>query len=316
MANPIVSVVLPVYQGMPFLREAVESVLAQEGVSFELILGDDGSTDGSRAYLESLRDPRVRFFPGRERRGLFPHLNQLLDRVRGTFTRFFCQDDVLESGCLQRDVDFFVAHPEVPICVSKFRLVDVQGKVTNGGALDDLPPILSSSLAIQHFFYHGCIAGNLSTVCVRTPALLEEGRFDESFRVSGDYDMWSRFARRFPVGVLREPLVRIRNHPKQLSRVSQSAVAFVLENARIREGLLPYLPPGVQKAARRFERRRHHVLDWHQALRCLLAGRFRDAWVIFSTLGLFGCVRAFFAWAGTFNNRLRPQAPWVVTENS
>lgn len=315
-SSPLTSVILPVYQGIAFVREAVESVLSQEEISFELVIGDDGSSDGSRAYLESLRDPRVRFFPGKGRRGLFPHLNHLIARSRGQLIRFFCQDDVMEPGCLKKEASFFDAHPEVSLAMAKFRLLDAQGRVSDVGNLNDLPEVLSRSLALQQFFYHGCIAGNLSTVGVRSTVLQSLGGFDETFLVSGDYALWARFAERSPVGVVRSPLVRIRTHPRQLSRARQSAVPFVLENARVRREILPHLPAQVQRAARRFERRRHHVLDWHQALRCLLAGRWRDACTILQSLGWVGGARAFMSWVWTLNNRRRPQAPWVLSEGA
>ncbi len=313
-SSPSTSVIFPVYQGITFLREAVESVLSQEAIPFELVIGDDGSTDGSRAYLESLRDPRVRFFPAKGRQGLFRHLNQLISRSRGQLVRFFCQDDVMEPGCLKTEWNFFESHPDVAISMTKYRTVDAQGTIGPVGELEDLPEVLSRSLAVQQLFYHGCIAGNLSTVCLRSSVLHSVGGFNEEFRVSGDYDLWARFAQVSPIGIVRRPLVRVRTHAKQLSRARQSAVPFVLENSLVRKNLLTHLPKQVQSAACKFERRRHHVLDWHLALRCLIAGRWQDAFTILQSMGLLGSSRAFLAWVWTMNNRRRPQAPWILSD--
>lgn len=299
---------------MPYLRETVESVLAQTLTRFELVIGDDGSSDGSRNYLESLRDPRVRFFPSKARAGLFPHLNRLLLRCRSPLLRFLCQDDVLEANCLERETAFFAAHPDVAMTIAKYRSIGNDGRVLSEGTLRDLPDELPPSLAVQHFFYHGCIAGNLSTVAVRAEALQKRGFFDESYRVSGDYELWARLAPHAPLGMIHEHLVRVRSHERQLSRARQSSVPFVVENARIRRTLLPQLPASVKAAARRFERRRHHVLDFHTALRCALSGRWRAAARIARELGPLGSLRASLHWGLTLNNRRRPQAPWLLPD--
>jgi glycosyltransferase involved in cell wall biosynthesis len=310
----LISVVMPVYQGGAYLRAAVESVLAQTAVPFELVIGDDGSTDGSRAYLESLRDPRVRFFPGKGRSGLFGHLNRLLPRCRGNLIHFLCQDDLLEPGALAAQQAFFESHPQVGMAYAKYTTIGVQGETLALGELNDLPDVLPPMLATQHFFYHGCIAANLSTVTVRAEVLKEVGPFDESYTVSGDYELWSRIGARYPVGVIQRRLLRIRSHAKQLSRAKHSAVPFVIENARIRAALLPRLPEQTRAAARRFERRRQNVLDFHLALRCALAGHWTEARQIRQQLGVWGSAHALAFWLWTLNNRRRPQAPWVLPE--
>jgi glycosyltransferase involved in cell wall biosynthesis len=305
---------MPVYQGGAYLRAAVESVLAQTGAPFELVIGDDASTDGSRAYLESLHDPRVRFFPGKGPTGLFPHLNRLLGRCRGNLIHFLCQDDILEPGAVASQVAFFNAHPSIGMAYAKYTSIGERGQTIALGELGDLPPELPPMLAVQQFFYHGCIAGNLSTVTVRASVLKQTGYFDESYLVSGDYELWSRIASQYPVGVIQQYLVRVRSHAKQLSRARHSAVPFVLENAQVRAALLPHLPEKTRAAARRFERRRQGVLDFHLALRCALAGRWREARVIWSALGGVGSAHAAGLWVWTLNNRRRPQAPWVLPE--
>lgn len=135
------------------------------------------------------------------------------------------------------------------------------------------------------------------------------------YRVAADYELWSRIASHHPIGINQRHLVRIRSHAKQLSRSRQSVVPFVMENAAIRKKILPHLPGSAREAALRFERKRHHVLDFHQALRCLISGRTTDAMTILRALGTKGTLQACAAWGYTLNNRLQPQAPWVLSES-
>lgn len=306
---------MPVYQGVAYLAEAVQSVLAQTHSHFELLIGDDGSTDGSRAYLATLTDARVRTFEFGKRVGLFKNLNRLLARASSPIVRVLCQDDVLEETCLEQELSFLAGHPEVGMVISKYREMGTRSQILSGALEKDLPDVLVPMLATQQFYYHGCIAGNLSTVSIRKQVLEDVGVFDESYKVSGDYDLWSRVSSKYAVGIIHQHLVRIRTHDRQLSRAAQSSVPFVIENARVRQTLFPRLPRQAQSAARRFEHRRHCVLDFHLALRSFLAGRFIDAWKIVRILGVWGSVRAFGHWAWTRNNRLRPQAPWVLPES-
>lgn len=307
-----ISVLMPVYQGMPYLQSAVASVLAQTGVEFELLVRDDGSTDGSREYLEGLSDPRVKVFFSEARLGLFRGLNELNKATTADLVRVLCQDDLLLPGCLQREVSFFHTHPEVGYAMVKHRAIDGNGLEIGLADIGDLPEVIFPQLSVQQFLYNGCLPGNLSAVCLRSAVLKRAGGFDESYRVSGDYALWSKLALENPFGVLHERLVGIRSHPKQLSRAPASQVAFVLENRAIRKELLSHLPPHCKKPAADFEFRLQGVLDWHQSLRLLASGRVREAFVVWQSLGALGAVRSLWYWLITLNNRIVPQAPWFL----
>jgi glycosyltransferase involved in cell wall biosynthesis len=308
------TILLPVYQGMPYLSQSIDSILSQHNVDFECLAIDDGSTDGSAECLAQIRDPRFKLIPnGNLRKGLFPRLNQLLALCDSEYVRVLCQDDQLEAFCAQAETSFLNAHPEVDFCMIKAEWITQSGRTQAKAELNDLPDVLPHWLAVQQFFYHGCLPGNLSTVCARTSAVRRAGGFDERFLYAGDYALWSSLAARTGMGVIHRHGVKVRVHSGQLSRSKASQVGFVSENARVRQSLLPYLPQGVEKKALRFESQRQNVLDWHQGLRCLLSGRFQSACRIWSRFGARGFFTACFYWAFTLNNRIRPQAPWVLT---
>ena len=75
---PRISVLMPVYNGMPYIPDAVESVLAQDEQDWELVISDNGSTDSTRDYLRSLQDPRIRVHLQQANLGIFGNLNFLL----------------------------------------------------------------------------------------------------------------------------------------------------------------------------------------------------------------------------------------------
>ena len=117
---PTISVLMPVYNTARFLKEAMESVLAQTFGDFEFIILDDGSTDGSvnviRQFAE--RDDRIRFFP-LEHRGYVNLLRHGLNQCRGEFIARMDSDDVCMPERFEKQINFMRANPDVVACGSR-----------------------------------------------------------------------------------------------------------------------------------------------------------------------------------------------------
>jgi glycosyltransferase involved in cell wall biosynthesis len=122
---PQLTVLMPVYNAMPYLPMAVESVLAQTLSAFELLIVDDGSTDGTCAYLESLRDARIKFVRGRHE-GLGPTLNAGLNLCSTEYIARMDGDDVMHPRRLEAQLEFLIQHPDICMvgCQAEF-LVNV-----------------------------------------------------------------------------------------------------------------------------------------------------------------------------------------------
>ena len=91
-----IAVVLPVYNGMKYLRESVQSVLTQSLQDFDFLICDDHSTDGSWEYLQQLQDARIQLFRNEANRGLFPTLNFLSRKAERDIIKLWSQDDIIE----------------------------------------------------------------------------------------------------------------------------------------------------------------------------------------------------------------------------
>jgi glycosyltransferase involved in cell wall biosynthesis len=311
--NPKFSILIPVWNGALHLEACLASVLGQTETDFEVLVSDDGSRDGSDRLVQSFQDPRLKLFRGPQR-GLFANLNFLLDQAQGEYVRVLCQDDRLSARCLARERAFFERHPFVNLTFCKASRMNSEGTILSTPDLSDLPEILNPELGQQHFFYHGCIAGNLSTVCWKRKLVADFGKFDEDFAVSGDYEYWARLAEKEYIGVIQEALVDLRVHSGQLSRQSQSLPLFVAENRRIRNRVLEFLPISVRNQARAFESRRHDVMDLHSGLRAVVDGNLAVGLSVLTSFTPVRLLSATLHWAVTGNNRwYRPQAPWVLS---
>lgn len=305
---PAVSVILPVFNGREYLKHSIASVLQQDFTDFELLVGDDHSRDDSVGILQDFSDTRIRAFQAQDNTGLFANLNGLIARARAPLIRFLCQDDSLEHACLAQEVDFFKAHPEIGMSFCKATIIDGRGRMIEKNKLGDLPDTLSPQFSMQLFFYFGCIPGNLSTVCVRKDSLLAYGTFDQSYKVSGDYELWVRICQNKALGVIQRHLVCIRNHPEQLSRARASGVSFIKENRLIRDRIAPLLPESIRAHAARYITMRQLVSDTHYCLKCLSRARFNDFFNLINIIGIPGLFTGLLFWVLTLNNHLfRPR---------
>jgi glycosyltransferase involved in cell wall biosynthesis len=307
--TPRISVILPVYNGQAWLEPCIRSVLSQTLSDFELLVGDDLSTDRSCEIVRGFnRDLRVHTFLFEQNAGLFCNLNKLLVKAQAPIVRFLCQDDILEASCLAHEVEYFESNPDVIMSVCRAHVIDDQNRVIGDWGPDEHPNVMKPQQCLQMLLYYGCFPGNLSTVAARRHCIEQSGGFDESFRVAGDYEMWVRLCQLGNVADLRKKLVRVRDHPGRLSKSAYAGVQFVDENRRITENILRLLPEGTRRRAVSYRYWRQNVLDAHHFVRNLIAGRFSDCLGLMKIIGFRDLAIGILLWLLTVNNHLyRPR---------
>ena len=214
MSTPKISVLLPVYNGLPFLREAVESILGQTFSDFELLVIDDGSTDGSTAYLEALADPRLRLFR-RAHTGLIPGLNFGLAEARTDLIARMDADDVARPERLQRQWEYMNHHPEVVLLGTRVQVIDGIGRLLGPEA--DLP--IGHPDIVARFTQPRKMNPLVHpSVMFRREAALRCGGYRDDFPVAEDSDLWRRMARIGRLHILAEPLLLLRKHGGNVTR--------------------------------------------------------------------------------------------------
>lgn len=244
-AAPLVSVVICVYNGQRFLAGALDSALSQTHRDFELIVVDDGSTDGSLAVLDSYSDPRLRVIR-QPNRGAAGALSAGIQTARGTYIALLDQDDLWEPASLTAHVEVLESQPGIALTFSWFRVIDELGR----------------EIGIHSSHYRGTIdfgdllrdfvIGATSNVVMRRSAIDQAGGVDASLPRLYDLDLCLRIALLAPGNVASIPrdLMRYRRHASQISRHLE---ALKLEWARALEklrGLAPREVAQVEKRAR------------------------------------------------------------------
>ena len=211
-ATPQVSVIIPTYNRHAMLREALGSVLAQRDVDFELIIIDDGSTDGTAHLLDELtkRDPRL-IAMHTENRGPAAARNRGVERARASWIAFLDSDDLWTPTKLARQFEFMRRNPAYQIAQCQETWVR-GGRRVNPGArhVKEAGDIFIRSLRT-------CLISP-SAVIMSTKLFREMGGFDESMSAAEDYDLWLRILIDHEIGLLDDALVTRRaGHSDQLS---------------------------------------------------------------------------------------------------
>jgi glycosyltransferase involved in cell wall biosynthesis len=232
MATPCVSVLMPVFNGEPYLAEAIESILHQTFRDYELIIINDGSTDGSAAIIERYRraDSRIRAYD-QSNCGLAATLNRGLGLARGEYIARMDQDDISLNGRLAAQVAFMTAHREVGICGAWVETFDPSRRTVLQLPAENA--LIRSWLLFESVLPH-------PSVVMRRKVLSKAGLFyDESCMHAEDYDLWVRASRCTALANVPQVLLRYRLHPSQIVRKYESEK---LASARhIRHSQLEYL---------------------------------------------------------------------------
>jgi glycosyltransferase involved in cell wall biosynthesis len=208
--SPITSVIIPTYNRWPLVAEAVDSVLAQSFQDIEIIVVDDGSTDGTTNRLAKFAG-RLRLFTT-TRQGVAAARNFGVSQAQGCYVAFLDSDDLWLPGKLETQIAFLDRHPEIQICQTDEIWVR-NGVRVNPKAMHRKP---SGDIFVRSLDL--CLISP-SAVMMTRELFQRIGGFDESFPVCEDYDLWLRVTSVYSVPLIPEALVVKRGgHADQLSR--------------------------------------------------------------------------------------------------
>lgn len=211
-APPRVTVFIPVFNAERHIAEAIESVLAQSFADFELLIIDDGSTDGTTAVIAKYRvDSRLRVVAYDENRGQSAARNEGLDLAHGEYIAFIDADDRCSPDRLSVQVAYLDSHPDIAGVGSWMKRIDDNGHELS--ALDDRDPVGWQDIAC-HFLVGCSVAQGSMMIRVRA---LSAYRYDPEFSVSQDHELWSRMIRTCRFSNLPLPLTQYRRHAAQVS---------------------------------------------------------------------------------------------------
>lgn len=254
------TVLMPVYNAAPYLREAIDSILTQSYRDFEFLIIDDGSTDDSVAIIQSYSDSRIRLLHNECNLGLIATLNKGLDLTHTRYLARMDADDISRPQRLERQMQVMMTEPAIIACGTAIQKFGAQ----------------------SHALYFPCnhaeiYCGLLFTPTLSHPAILfdmellrQEGYyFDPGYAHAEDYELWTRLGTKYRLRNLPEILYDYRMHDAQVSKVH--AKVQIDNSLRIQQTLLNRLgiePSNEEMALQRslFTRQQRVDFDYLMAM--------------------------------------------------
>ena len=224
MNEPLISVILPVYNGELYLREAIQSILSQTCTNIEIIIINDGSTDKTASIISSFTDPRIRYIE-QENRGLSEALNRGIRLSSGDYIARQDSDDISLPTRLERQVAFLVSNPDCGMVGTWSEIWRERQKTRKAHQHPEKNSLLKYELLFNNPFVH-------SSVLIRREVFDQVGMYttDSSRQPPEDYELWSRVARKFDVGNVGELLHIYRETKNSISREKWQKIMDVVVN--------------------------------------------------------------------------------------
>ena len=241
MTDPRVSIVIPVYNGANYLRGAIDSALAQTYPNFEIIVVNDGSTDGgaTEAIAKSYGD-QLRYFH-KQNGHVASALNYGIRHMTGEYFSWLSHDDLYRPEKIAAQIECTKVNPPRTVVYSDFEILNAETGSVTPARLPHIEPAHFRHFIANNSMLHGC------TVLVPKPCFDECGTFDETLRTTQDYDMWFRLARHCSFVHLPRVLVTSRHHSQQGTH--QLRDVAVAECNRLLTGFVRELRPTEMLAA-------------------------------------------------------------------
>ncbi len=223
--NPLVTVLMPVYNGGEYLKLSIESILEQTYKDFELLIINDCSTDNSLETIRSLKDPRIVVHTNEVNMGQTRSLNVGLKLAKGKYIVINDADDLSLPRRIEKQLNFIMRHPEYVVVGTSSLIMDRSGKIRRAFRKPtdsrEIPLWILSDTPLIH-----------GSVIMNRDIILDHGGYNENFKICQDYELWSSLVRKgFRVANIPDILAIIRHYKDSLSFKERDVQT--LENGRI-----------------------------------------------------------------------------------
>ena len=207
---PCCSIIIPAYNAIKYLPDTLESVLKQTFTDFEILIINDGSSDNVVEWFTNITDPGIKLI-SQSNQGVSAARNTGIAEAKGEYIAFLDADDLWSPTKLEKQLQCFANNPSLGLVHTAMTLVDEKGNslgrtFTSNVEGDALKLLLENNTIVT------------SSVIVRRNCLTTVGEFNINLNSSEDWELWVRIASRYPIGLIKEPLVFYRQHPENTTK--------------------------------------------------------------------------------------------------
>lgn len=211
--NPLVSVILAVYNREDYVVQSIESALNQTYKNIQLIIIDDGSTDGTVEKIKEIKDDRIELYSLGKNYHISYATNRGLEKVKGDYVAILDSDDFWEPEKLKIQLDYLADHPEHSGCFTWANIVGKSGENLNDKYKDAYNMYAchtdSQEEWLRYFFFNGNRLSNPSSIITAESARII-GPHNLFYIQGQDMEWWIRFTKKYSFGVIEKPLVNMR----------------------------------------------------------------------------------------------------------
>jgi glycosyltransferase involved in cell wall biosynthesis len=206
-----VSVVIPAYNAVNFLPETLASVQSQSFLDFEVLIVDDGSSDGTKIWFsQSISDPRIKLV-SQANQGLSGARNTGIEQSKSEYIAFLDADDTWAATKLEKQVAFLDENPTVGLVHTWYAMMDMDSVLTGTTFKNRTAGHVHRQLLVQNSI-------GVASVMARRECFQRVGGFNRKLRAVEDWDMWIRISRFYEIGLIPEILTFYRQVPTSLSK--------------------------------------------------------------------------------------------------
>lgn len=236
LRDPRVSVVIPLYNHEGYIEEAIRSVIGQSCPDLELIIINDGSTDGSEAVVKRIDDRRIRYY-SQENRGAHEALNRGIGLARGPYIAILNSDDIYDPKRIEEALKILERDREVSAVFTYIELINAKGEslgVKRGAEENWLGQSADDSFRDEHDLVLNLLAGNFlhttSNLICRREVFDRIGLF-VNLRYTHDYEFYLRLCARYATALIEMPLLKYRFH--ETNTLNEDAATSRFETALV-----------------------------------------------------------------------------------
>ena len=233
---PLISVIIPVYNGDKTIKQTIKSVLMQSFTDFEIIIINDGSRDSTLNIVSSISDSRIKIF-SYDNAGISTSRNRGFSHSSGEFVSFLDADDLWTPDKLEAQLKALYANPEAAVAYSWVNYIDEYGQFFRIGNHQTLNGNVYEKLLVHNLLENG------SNPLIRRQALTEVGGFEPEFSSAADWDMWLRLAAGYPFVAVPSPQILYRMSG---SSMSSNILKMEAECLQLIENAFNHAPTSLQ----------------------------------------------------------------------
>ncbi len=207
---PTISIIMNIWNGAPYLKEAIDNVLSQSYTDWELIAWDDCSTDASAEVVRSYTDPRIRYFCAEERVPLGRARHLALREVRGEWVAFLDQDDVWHPKKLEKQLALGTTSADIGLVYGRTLTFNSSGTQGDFDHRHEFEPLPEGAL-LEQLLVNACFIA-MSSALFRRSALNEVGGIPPEIQMSPDYHMYLGVCQKYKARAVQDVICYYRIH--------------------------------------------------------------------------------------------------------